>query len=270
MRPSSSSSTWRRLATEDGSQTLVSPEGHACHSEAGAWSQARERYAAGARLARHPGPTVRLLDVGTGLGLNLAAALEAVEGHGMRLMACGFELDPAPLEAAVLQPELAAGPWHASVTRALELALRDPDRAKHVGVPMGRASRLRLLLGDAREQVGVVQEGGFDAVFLDPFAPSVHGALWEQAFLAELGARLAPEGRLVTYSAATEVRVRLARAGLQVGRLGRVGRKAEGTVASRRARPGEELPERLARRILRRAEERGGPLTRAPRNPEGV
>ena len=42
---------WRVLRTDDESLTLVHPiHGQACHSRAGAWTEARERYAVACRL----------------------------------------------------------------------------------------------------------------------------------------------------------------------------------------------------------------------------
>ncbi|MEO6708064.1 MAG: hypothetical protein ABI054_10550, partial [Planctomycetota bacterium] len=78
---SPASRAWRAQRTEDGSWTLLHPlHGESCHSLAGAWTQARERYAS--LIADLPREitargVVRLLDIGTGMGFNLAAAIEA-------------------------------------------------------------------------------------------------------------------------------------------------------------------------------------------------
>lgn len=245
---------WRERMTEDGSLTLVDPAGRACHSLAGAWSQARERYAKGAGLERTGRAVVRLLDVGTGLGLNLAAALEAVEGCGGRLCATSLELCREPLEFALFRPEPAALPWHLPVTRSFELALGDPVRARFCGVPLGRRSRLFLSLGDARQSV-LDLDTRFDAIFLDPFAPREAPELWQAPFLRDLGRLLDRDGILVTYCAATLVRMRLIAAGLAVGRLPRVGHKAEGTAAGWDPSALAPLPQRLLRRLARRAKD---------------
>ena len=247
---------WRRLVTEDGSATLVDPEGRTCHSLAGAWSQARERYVAGVGLTdRASGGVVRLLDVGTGFGLNLAAALEACEAAGLALEIVALESARAPLDSAVRAPEPAAGEAHRAVAAALAeaLALREQGAPDPV-VRLGERSSLRLLLGDARATLSALDPAWrCDAVFLDPFAPADDPVLWELAFLRLVAERMDPGARLATYCAAVAPRAALVAAGLQVGRLGRVGHKSEGTVAARGGADLEPLPPRLARRLERRA-----------------
>jgi chorismate dehydratase len=262
------------VLTADGSWTLVHPgHGEAYHSLAGAWTQARERYARAARvrerareLAAQGLTRLRLLDVGTGMGLNLAAALEALEGTGVALDAVSLEVDPAILARAASGPREPASleRWHAPVRAALApalvVALADPIRAAREGLPLPglpaelERSRLRLLLGDARQRLSELPRApGFDAVFLDPFSPRVEPALWQADFLREVAARLAPGSLLSTYSAAVRVRAALAAAGLAVGPGPAVGTKREGTLAS----PDRDvgcLPPRLARRLAARAE----------------
>ena len=97
---------WIPELTGDGSWTLRHPlHGQACHSLAGAWEEAFERYARPTRLRElgleRRGGIVRLLDVGTGLGLNLAAARAELAGTGARLQAWTLESDPDVLEALI-------------------------------------------------------------------------------------------------------------------------------------------------------------------------
>jgi len=255
-------SQWRELATADGSWTLFhTGVGEGCHSRAGAWQQAVERYAGACQLARRAEQrefgTCRLLDVGTGLGLNLAAALAALEPSGVPLAALSLELDPEAIERGLAlyeRADLARGawePWHGCVRASLRAALARPGHS----VELGRGGVLELRLGDARTTLLAgapgTAPGTYDAVFLDPFSPARDGALWEEAFLAEVARRMERAAWLSTYSAAFRVRLALARAGLRVGRGPRVGTKGEGTLASpeREAPP---LAPRLARRLARR------------------
>jgi len=225
--------SWLPVRTADGSWTLAHPgHGETCHSRAGAWQQACERYADGCRLSARRG-VVRLLDVGTGIGLNLAAAYRATDG---RLEAVSFEHDPRVIEAG--------------------LALEQPPEIERWLAPVREALRsgtsfVRLVVGDAREGVAEI-EGAFDAVFLDPFSPRVEPDLWDPKFLLEIAKRMAAGSLLSTYSASLAVRAALAAAGLRVGPGARVGTKASGTLAS----PDVDLPafdERTRRRVERRA-----------------
>jgi tRNA U34 5-methylaminomethyl-2-thiouridine-forming methyltransferase MnmC len=258
---------WEALLTDDGSWTMRhGPSGATCHSTAGAWTQARERYAGPCRLAElgEQRGVVHLLDIGTGIGLNLAAALDELEPGHARLEVLSLELDPAAIEAG-----LALGPWPAPVDAALErvrpalaraVRARDGERVEFASrgalASCGElASRggLRLWLGDARERAAELGRERFDAVFLDPFAPRDAPDLWEAPFLAQVARAMAPHAILSTYSASLEVRARLAAAGLRIGLGPRVGRKAQGTLASFTA-PLPELHPRLQRRISRRSD----------------
>jgi tRNA U34 5-methylaminomethyl-2-thiouridine-forming methyltransferase MnmC len=247
--------TWTPVRTADGSWTLLAEAvGETCHSRSGAWQQARERYAAGCDLQgaggrAGAGGTVRLLDVGTGLGLNLAAALEALAPTGARLEATSLELDPEPLRAACALYEARPGPWepwHGFVRGALRQALEGGGGP----VPLGPSGRLTLRLGDARGGLEPGDAGSHDAIFLDPFSPGRAPELWEPSFLGPLGRCLGPTGLLATYSAAFRVRLALLASGLRVGKGPRVGSKGEGTLASW-GREVPPLPPRVARRLER-------------------
>jgi tRNA U34 5-methylaminomethyl-2-thiouridine-forming methyltransferase MnmC len=264
--------TWALTRTDDGSPTLAHPgHGQTCHSRAGAWTEARERYALACELRERAlalarsgaEPVFELLDVGTGLGLNLAAALEALDGTGVVLHALSLELERDVIErtlALAQSGELHAGApaelvrAHAPVLDALAHALREPERAAAEGVALG-AGRLTLLLGDGRATLARTEPvARFDAVFLDPFSPQVDAALWEPAFVREIARRMTPRARLSTYSSSLAVRAALSAAGLTVAPGGRVGTKASGTLASWTALESAFDP-RTARRVARRAAE---------------
>lgn len=265
---------WTLQRTDDGSFTLAHPRhGQTCHSRAGAWTEARERYARACELRERAlalvqsgaEPVFELLDVGTGLGLNLAAALEALDGTGVALHVLSLELERDVIErtlALARSGELYAGApaelvrAHAPVLDALAHALRDPERAAVHGVALG-AGTLTLLLGDGRVTLAATDaRARFDAVFLDPFSPQVDAALWEPAFVREIARRMTPRAHLSTYSSSLAVRAALAAAGLTLAPGGRVGTKASGTLASWTALETEFDP-RTARRVARRAAELG-------------
>jgi len=266
------SGPWEALETEDGSWTLLDAGlGQACHAREGAWTEARERYAGPTRLreralAGDAPSCLRLLDVGTGLGWNLAAALEAVDGTGCALEVVTLERDPSVIEASLdlhsRQPLAAAGAFQGPVAEALAASLENPTAARRQGVALPGGGRLILLLGDGRETLAdftwPTPCPGFDAVFLDPFSPGVDPPLWEAGFLGRIARLMAPGSLLSTYTAAVRVRARLMAAGLVVGLGPRVGGKAEGTLASPdHALPGLD-PKRQAQLARRAGEEFDG------------
>lgn len=260
------SRAWTPLETGDGSWTLVhGGHGEACHSREGAWTESVERYGrpCGFGERRAVGGVRRLLDVGTGLGLNLAAALALLEEAGaglearagavaLELEACGLELDPGVFAAALdlgARPQALEGAprglrrWWPPVLAALGKAARRAGERACVDIrtPTGeaRAGSLRLFVGDGRETLGRALAGGagapFDAVFLDAFSPGRAPELWEGAFLGSLAASLAPGGVLSTFTVNRRVRACLAAAGLEVTDGPAVGRKRAGTLARRLA-----------------------------------
>ena len=213
---------------------------------AGAWTESLERYAVPCRL-RELGlelagvRAVRLLDVGTGTGMNVAAALSALDGTGADLEVDTFELDPDAIAAArglPLEPPGAAR-WLERSRDALSAA---PD-AGSGGTP---GLKLTLHLGDAcRTLPRLDPTPRFDAVFLDPFSPAREAGadsageagLFGRAFLREVALRMHPQAILSSFTSAFRVRLALARAGLRVGLGPEVGLKRSGTLAS----PAREL-----------------------------
>jgi uncharacterized protein len=232
---------WSAVQTGDGSWTLRHP-GHneACHSLAGAWQESVERYARPCRLAElateRRGASVRLLDVGTGVALNLAAARAALAGSGARLEALTLEIDPDVIALACELPAVPPdeGIGLAQLRAALLRVARGGGGAFELEEsPLASAARIELAVGDARDAHALAQGSEpWDAVFLDPFSPRVDGALWEPAFVRSVAARMAPHAVLSTYSSAVRVRRALASAGLRLGRGPRVGTKSSGTLAS--------------------------------------
>lgn len=254
----------RIVRTADGSPTVIDAgHGEAMHSREGAWTEARERYVeptgCTARLRERGRASLRVLEVGAGIGLNLAALVQAAaaareEGSRVRLEVIALERSTEALRLGIelARAEPPGAPWSRpwrTVADALEQALE----AGGVAVPLGALGSLELWIGDARRRIARVPLAPpCDAVFLDAFSPGVEPECWEAGFLGALAARLAPDGWLSTYTAAARVRVALLAAGLRVGRGPRVGNKREGTLASPTLEP-PPLEPRLARRLARRA-----------------
>jgi tRNA U34 5-methylaminomethyl-2-thiouridine-forming methyltransferase MnmC len=244
---------WRPLRTADGSLTLVHPgHGEACHNRAGAWLEARERYGSVARMRATElgaGAELALLDVGTGLGWNLAAALEVARDTGVRLCAVTLESEPAVIAAArnLFVHSSGAGEDAERLLASVHAALFGGGELRLDGRDLGV---LELRLGDARATLATGE--AFDVIFFDPFSRAADDALWSDAFLRRLARALAPRGLLATYSAAAGMRALLASEGSSVGPGPRVGTKAEGTIAGRGRTDVRPLDARRAAKLERR------------------
>lgn len=241
--------------TEDGSTTFFSPQfGETFHSLQGAWQEAVCKFVEPTRLpelAARRSP-LALLDVCYGLGYNTAAALLAIwsVNPDCEVVWFGLEQDLTVVRAGaahVLASLAAQGPLvvgaddRSLVDRVAQVitALADRDRLV-LSSGSGLVFSGQLLVGDARGSIAQIPDAfQAEAIFLDPFSPPRCPQLWTVEFLAAVAARLAPTGRLATYSCAPAVRSALGLAGLAVGASPPFGRRWPGTVAARSA---EGLP----------------------------
>lgn len=239
-----------RILTEDGTPTLFSREyGEHYHNLSGAFLESRDRYVVPCRVAeRARAGGVRLLDVGFGLGFNLALAWAAA-----RAAAPDAPLRIVSLEKSPIAPEL----WRDLAGDLLEPIIIDGvAELLSLGEHDSGAVSLKLWVGRAEDTIERVGER-FDGVFLDPFSPDRNPELWTPRFLAAVRRRVDEGAILSTYSAAVRVRVALLRAEWRIGAGPRVGRKSSGTLASAGdvEPPLPPLPPRESRRLERKARE---------------
>ena len=197
--------------TADGSFSLESERfGEAFHNSAGALNEAQAKFARPAELMRFSqGQRLAVLDVCVGLGYNTAAILETLVDPPPTVQWWGLELDRRPLEQALEQASFQSL-WSAPVMTKL-VAIRD-----HGGWQEPNSQGIQLW-GDARSMLQEIPEPiRFDLVLLDAFSPKRCPELWSEEFLGALAHRLAPQGRLLTYSRSAAVRASLKRAGLRL------------------------------------------------------
>ncbi len=200
--------------TADGSFSLHSARfGEAFHNSAGALNEARAKFVGPAELERYiAGQPLRILDVCLGLGYNTAAVLEALPMPAPAVAWWGLELDRRPLEIALTQPSFQAL-WSDAVLHKLA-AIRDQGGWSTPG------DEGQQRWGDARRMLSTIpEEVHFDLILHDAFSPQRCPELWSEEFLGALAKRLAPGGRLLTYSRAAAIRGSLKRAGLELRSL---------------------------------------------------
>jgi tRNA U34 5-methylaminomethyl-2-thiouridine-forming methyltransferase MnmC len=152
-----------------------------------------------------------VVEVCVGTGTNLAALLEACSAAGLELEWWGLELDPAPLQLALAEPEFRSQ-WQPQTLEALE-TLRERG-----GWQQG-AGTGRMLWGDARKTLPHLLEqrrGQVDLVWHDAFSPQHCPQLWTVEFLGSLAELLADGGRWISFCSAAAVREGLQLANLNV------------------------------------------------------
>ena len=202
----------RAYPTADGSFSLHSTQfGEAFHNSAGALNEAQAKFVRPAQLERFQGGTpLAILDVCFGLGYNSAAVWDALPSNAGALQQWwGLELDRRPLDLALEQLGFQQL-WSDAVLKKLRALQADGEWST-------TASRGQLLWGDARATLArIPAEQRFDLILQDAFSPQRCPELWSEEFLGALAARLAPGGRLLTYSRSAAVRASLKRAGLQL------------------------------------------------------
>ncbi|MDO8480338.1 MAG: tRNA (5-methylaminomethyl-2-thiouridine)(34)-methyltransferase MnmD [Nanoarchaeota archaeon] len=205
----------KQVLTGDGSPTFYSEKyGETYKSTSGAMEEAQKKFVLPCKIA----DGMRILDIGFGLGYNVAVALS----YAKNLSVVSLENDPEILkQVQTLEVPLELQDSYGKVKRcAAQHSYSDAS------------CDLKLILGDATQTIHEV-EGVFDACFLDPFSPKKNPELWTAEFFSEIFKKLKPGAILATYSCAGNVRRNLKGAGFEVRDGPVVGRRAPSTIAVR-------------------------------------
>jgi tRNA U34 5-methylaminomethyl-2-thiouridine-forming methyltransferase MnmC len=235
---SSPSEALQILTTGDGSLTFYSEEfGQPFHNLSGAYQEALEKFVLPCNLHQLAASQsqIHLLDVCFGLGYNSGVAVETIRqiNPDCQVHLIGLERSPTVPTQACSNGLWSR--WDFALAWA-ELLPSDPDdqdgRADPVAAVCTDRLHTQIFWGDARQTIGQVPLHWADAVFLDPFSPSVCPELWTVEFLEQIARRIRSNGRLTTYSCAAAVRAGLLLAGFSIGSTPPIGRPWPGTVAS--------------------------------------
>lgn len=219
--------SFTRQQTTDGSFTLFSHQvNEPFHPPPGARQTAELIFVQPAILPNMvQRSSLRLLDIGYGLGYNTAAALEWIWSINpdCRVEVIGLELMADVPQMAIAHHFMHI--WHPPIQPYLA-ALATHYQAE-TEVFAGQ-----ILLGDARQTIQQLQPASFDAIFLHPFSPSGCPELWTVEFLTWVARCLKPSGRLTTHTTIAPVRRALMSANLHIGSVQTIGRQLAGTIAT--------------------------------------
>ncbi|WP_320664235.1 tRNA (5-methylaminomethyl-2-thiouridine)(34)-methyltransferase MnmD [Prochlorococcus sp. MIT 1223] len=197
------------ITTNDGSLSFKnSYYQEAYHDINGARKESMEKFIAPAEINRFLNiPTIRVLDVCVGLGYNLGCLVEEILETPISINWWGLEIDQRPMSTA-LKNKAFRKSWHSSVLEVLE-------STSDIGNWEKGRSHGKVIWGDARKTIDLIPSSDkFDLIFQDAFSPRKCPNLWTEEFLKRLAKRLAPNGRLITYSSSASIRGSLLRAGL--------------------------------------------------------
>jgi tRNA U34 5-methylaminomethyl-2-thiouridine-forming methyltransferase MnmC len=173
-------------------------------------------------------------DVGLGAAANALAAIEALSGCQARVEIHSFDKTPAPLEFAITHAQELEYP----------LPYLDSLRNLIAKKQVFPAEPIEWLFHceDFRERILDETLPSPDAIFYDPYSPSVNREMWTLDHFERLHRRLnfAKPCLLTNYSRSTAVRTTLMLAGFFVGAGHAVGEKDETTIASNQLKLLEE------------------------------
>lgn len=197
--------------TNDGSLSLKSTfYKESFHSSSGAKKEALEKFIFPSDIDRFAlKKELRVLDLCLGLGYNSACLFEEAFKTPITLDWWGIEIDKRPL-ATALNNSLFKESWTLFVLEILK-SINSSSKWEHL------KSQGKVLWGDARNKIFAVPKSiHFDLIFHDAFSPNKCPQLWSEEFLFNLVEKLAPGGRLITYSSSAAIRASLKRAGLEI------------------------------------------------------
>lgn len=211
--------------TSDGSLTLIHRKyGEPYHSQtAGAIRETIWKFIKPSRILEKAKTrkVIRILDIGFGLGYNLAIALKhlwEINPH-IRIEVFSFEKELLQDIPLLPEPYREIHKWLLDRTPECE-----DDRFK-----------FKIFLGDARKEIKKIGNFKADAVFHDAFSPYKNPELWTLEFLSLVKERIDEYGYWVSYSSSLAVRKALVLLKFKVGSSKELGRKRKGTVASLKA-----------------------------------
>jgi len=212
--------------TSDGSITLWDTAyKESMHSSSGAYQEAVLKHIYPSLLMNKLTKPLFILDVGFGLGYNILALLmELRERNYLKPITIhSFEINrnySDYIDSIVFNDN------RDQLYTLLKYAYKE-------GQYETKGISIKIHFGDARQSINALTNIIFDTVFQDPYSPSKNPELWTVQFFKLLYNIMSNDSILTTYSSAPQVRGALLSAGFIIGRGPSVGKKKEGTLASK-------------------------------------
>jgi len=232
----------KKIITRDGSETLFNTDfNEAYHStKAGALTESLYKFIYPCKIDRlaEQERTINILDVGFGLGYNVATAIfvSKEKNPNFHLNILSVESDKDILQKIKLVdfPSALKEIYKGLLTGVFSHSLIG-DKVYRVYKVKSTHFSLNIVFGDGREvmQDFLKQKYVFDAVFYDAFSPKVNAEMWTLEIFRVVYRLMTQKAILATYSASLSVRKALLRAGFKIGLVQPIGRKSFSTVATK-------------------------------------
>ncbi len=230
-----------KIKTADGTETFFNKEyDEAYHStKAGAYTESLHKFVIPSKIPERAkiNDKIYILDVGFGLGYNVAVALlEAIKVNpDIKLEIISIEKDETNFEKiknlnipdflSKIYQTLTSGEFgNFNIGSKTFYGYRVVDKNLD----------LKVILGEGRQTLKSLKDTGikFDAVFFDAFSPKVNTEMWTVQLFKVVKSLMKDNTILSTYSASLAVRKGLQEAGFKIGLVEPIGRKSYSTVAT--------------------------------------
>ena len=230
-----------KLKTNDGTETFFNEEyQEAYHStKAGAYLESLHKFINPCKiqeLAKNK-KEINILDIGFGLGYNVAVALEQalISNPNVKLNIISIEKDIFVFEKIkeLNIPE--------NLKEIYEILISGEIKKENINnhefliyFVDNENLNLKVILEEGRKVLKSLQnlDMRFDAVFYDAFSPKVNTEMWTVDVFKLVKNLMNKKGILATYSASLAVRKGLIEAGFKIGLVEPIGRKSYSTVAT--------------------------------------
>lgn len=196
----------KKIITADNTESFLNQEvGETYHSQTGAVEEALNKYILPCQIKRlAKSGKIRILDMFFGLGYNSALAISAAlkENPHCQIEIIGIEND-AEIVSKIqeVNPPI---PFFKHYKRLNKDHLEFKEKKV----------RVKLVLGEAQNELKKLEKEYFDAVFYDPFSPQTTPELWSEELFKEMYRVMKSSTILATYTCSNLARENMAKANL--------------------------------------------------------
>src|SRR3989344_6490879 len=193
----------KKIITADNTESYLNEQvQETAHSQTGAVEEALKKYAIPSKMKELAKTgKIRILDMFFGLGYNSAMAISAAleENPNCEIEVVGMENDAEIIgKIQEVNPPISFFKHYKQLERS-NLEFKE-----------GKV-KVKLVLGDAREEVKKLEKDYFDAIFYDPFSPKTAPEMWTEELFKEMYRVMKKTGILATYTCARMPRENMAK-----------------------------------------------------------